>query len=152
MLNRIKRLVKGEPLQDDRGQLLYLLGVVLGSKNEDINQGTDYDVDEFMELQEWDNPLSARLKEQEAIIARLQESLAKANKPNDKKKYTQLNKDEVREIEMIFEKDFNTCATAICNAYSSSQPVISRIRNGIHAKSSEKYKAMILKRNLDEQR
>jgi len=149
MLNKVKQLISGSPLIDAQGQLLYLKGIVLGSLSETINEGQDYDLEEFMELSEWENPLASQLKEKDEIIKRLTANLAKANEPTVRAKATHMSKQEIREIELIMINNPEISNMDIVRAHGSSQPVISRIRNGKHTKSSEAFKALVLKRNLD---
>ena len=50
-----------------------------------------------------------------------------------------LTRDEVKEIEQIFKRDFSTQGLTVSKAYGVSAPVMSRIKAGIHAKSSANY-------------
>jgi len=50
-----------------------------------------------------------------------------------------LTRDEIKEIEQIFKQDFSTQGLTVSKAYGVSTPVMSRIKAGIHTKSSTNY-------------
>jgi len=51
-----------------------------------------------------------------------------------------LTQKEVKEIEEIFKRDFTTKGKVVMNAYGTSTSVTSKIRLGIHGKSSQVYR------------
>ncbi len=149
-MTNLKALANGKQLVDSDENILYLKGVVLGSKNSDINQSTDYDMTQLDELSIYVNPLQTEVDRLNQIIATMIEEKNKRNISTSRNKYNHLSKEEVREIEIMITENPKINRDLIISTYNSSQPVISRIANGIHVKNSETYKTYLMKKALDE--
>ncbi len=137
----IKHLIKDGQLLDNEEKLLLKSFVLTNNINEEI----EYTPDELSELTIYIDPLQAIIDAHEATIERLTEQLVKANAPTLKTSYNRLTKEEVREIEQIFEKDPNTDRNLIISTYNTSQPIVSKISRGTHTKSSELFKSTIMR-------
>ena len=148
-MTNLKALANDKPLIDKDGNILYLKGVVLGLTHQKINESTDYDMTQLDELSIYVNPLQAEVDRLNLVIAHMIEESTKQLAPTYKAKHNHLSKHEVKEIEDMFIKDTHIDRSLIQSTYNSSQPVISRIASGIHVKSSESYKTLVMKRNLD---
>jgi len=146
--NNMKILSKGSALIDSDGNILYLLGVVLGKEGVAFNDCVDYDMEQLNELNEYINPLQAKLDELQTTVDRLTADLILAHAPKPKGKYNHLSVAEVKEIEDIFIEKPTISRDLICNTYSSSQPVISRIAQGKHVKTSSSYQHYLMKKEL----
>ena len=136
MLSKIKRLFKDKPLIDDDGKLLYLKGFVLGAKDKEINECEDFDLDEFKKLKLYISEEEKEVMKLRSLVEVMQKTIEDLSKPKTKSKYKRLTKEEVREIEKIFEKDKNTEVKLIVSTFDTSQGVVSRIKNHKHPLST----------------
>ena len=141
MINKnLKALSLGKELVDSDNNILHIEQVILFTANTD-DVGTEYTLEQLNELEIYVNPLQEKIDAMQITIDRLTADLVAKNKPTYKEVKPQLSTAEIREIEMIFENNLTTNRELICNTYNSSQPVVSRIARGKHAKTSESYKA-----------
>ena len=146
-MSNLKALAAGKQLVDIDGNILHIKGVVLGLDHQEINESTDYDMQQLDELKIYVNPMQEEVDRLQTIIDRLTADLVLANAPIVKDTYKHLSIAEVRDIEMIFEKDINADANLIISTYDTSQPVVSRIRVGKHSKTSSNYTTHLLQSN-----
>ncbi len=147
VMSNLKALAAGKQLVDADGNILHIKGVVLGLDHQEINESTDYDMQQLDELKIYVNPMQEEVDRLQIIIDRLTADLVLANTPIVKGTYKHLSIAEVRDIEMIFEKDINADANLIISTYGTSQPVVSRIRAGKHSKTSSNYTTHLLQSN-----
>ena len=146
MKAKILALLKGKALKDLDNNLLYLKGVVLGSKEETINQSNDYELTELEEMEVYTSKEEIEIERLNLVISRMQEQIDKITKPEPREvAHTHLTKEEVREVELMFEKNINIPHKLIASTFNISQPVISRIRRGTHGKTSSEYKTFLMK-------
>ena len=148
MINKnLKALANGKELVDSNNNILHIEQVILFTANTD-DVGTEYTLEQLNELEIYVNPLQEKIDAMQITIDRLTADLVAKNKPTYKEIKPQLSKAEVKEIEDIFIEKPTINRELVCNTYNSSQPVVSRIVRGKHAKTSESYKAYLMKKEL----
>lgn len=152
-MNKIAtQLLANKPALDIEGDIVFLTGLEVSvNRMGEAGKGTVYTLDQLKDFEIYTSPEQLEIDRLNVIIANQNLELTKARMPAATVKVGKkhLIAGEVREIELIFEKFPDKSGIEVGEANNVSQPVISRIKAGTHGKSSQVYKTLILKRNLE---
>jgi len=144
----LKHILNGNKIEDRVGDVWSLSHIVLfnGEVYEDykiVDIVDDFIVHVTPEQKEI-GELKALVELMTTEMAKLREAKSITSKPA----YHHLEAGEIKEIEDIMIKHPGITSTVIMKTYTTSQAVISRIRRAIHPRSSESYKAYVMKQDL----
>ena len=150
----ITQLIEGKPVLDNEGAVVYLVGMAVSSDRlaAPEKDAITYTMKEVKEFEVYTSPEQLEIdKLQETIKvlqAQLEVKVVATKQAAARKEYKRLEAKEVLEIEEMFKSGKQIDRNLLVTTYSTSLPVISRILTGKHPKSSQDYKAMIMKQQL----
>ena len=146
----IKHMLDGGKIEDRVGTIWTLDHVMLhdGEVYEDYKISDI--IDDFIVHITAEQKEIAELKDLVELMTVEMAKLREAKTIIGKPAYNHLEAGEIKEIEDIMINHPGITSTELMKTYNTSQPVISRIRRGIHPKSSQSYKTYRMKIDLGE--